>query len=143
MVTASDPEGGHVGVTANSFNSVSLDPPLVLWSLARSARSFDAFMAAEWFAINVLNADQEELSRHFALRQPDKFAGLDFEEGPHGLALLTGSVATFICRRHATHDGGDHVILIGAVEQFEYHDDREPLVFCRGDYSGFDENPGV
>lgn len=134
VVTAPDRAGGYVGVTANSFNSVSLDPPLVLWSLAKAARSRKAFIEAGWFAINILCAAQVDLSRRFARRDLDKFAGVETVRGLGGVALLPGSAARFQCRTYAVYEGGDHEIFVGEVVDFDYSG-RPPLVFHRGDYA--------
>lgn len=134
VVTANDPDGGYVGVTANSFSSVSLDPPLILWALVRSARSFEAFMTADWFAVNVLASDQLHLSRRFASRRQDKFEGLVVDQHERA-PLIRDCVAWFVCRRRDTYDGGDHVIVLGEVNEFDYHVDKEALVFHRGEYA--------
>lgn len=134
IVTSRDAAGHDVGLTANSFNSVSLDPPMVLWSLAKSARTLPAFLAATHFAVHVLAADQEELSLRFAARGAEKFAGLDLERGAAGVPLLRGCSARFQCRTAFRHEGGDHVIFVGAVESFD-HSDRPPLVFHGGRYA--------
>jgi 3-hydroxy-9,10-secoandrosta-1,3,5(10)-triene-9,17-dione monooxygenase reductase component len=134
IVTTRDAGGKDVGLTANSFNSVSLEPPMVLWSLARSARSLPAFLAASRFAVHVLAADQEELSLRFAARGSDKFAGLDLERGPDQLPMLRGCSARFLCRTAFRHESGDHVIFVGEVEAFD-HSDRPPLLFHGGRYA--------
>lgn len=134
IVTSRDAAGRDVGLTANSFNSVSLEPPMVLWSLSKRARSLPAFLAASRFAVHVLAADQEELSLRFAARRPDKFAGLDLERGPGELPMLRGCSARFLCRTAFRHDGGDHVIFVGEVESFD-HTDRPPLLFHGGRYA--------
>ncbi|HEX4267536.1 MAG TPA: flavin reductase [Steroidobacteraceae bacterium] len=134
IVTSRDAAGKDVGLTANSFNSVSLEPPMVLWSLARSARSLPAFLAANRFAVHVLAADQEELSLRFAARGSDKFAGLDLERGPGELPMLRGCSARFLCRTAFRHESGDHVIFVGEVEAFD-HSDRPPLLFHGGRYA--------
>ncbi len=133
IVTCRDAAGRDVGLTANSFNSVSLEPPMVLWSLARSARSLPAFLEASEFAVHVLAADQEELSLRFAARGFDKFAGLDLERGPGQLPMLRGCSARFLCRTAFRHEGGDHVIFVGEVQAFD-HSDRPPLLFHGGRY---------
>jgi 3-hydroxy-9,10-secoandrosta-1,3,5(10)-triene-9,17-dione monooxygenase reductase component len=133
IVTCRDAGGRDVGLTANSFNSVSLEPPMVLWSLAKSARSLPAFLAANQFAVHVLAADQEELSLRFAARGSDKFAGLDLERGPGQLPMLRGCSARFLCRTAFRHEGGDHVIFVGEVQAFD-HSDRPPLLFHGGRY---------
>ena len=134
IVTTRDAQGRDIGLTANSFNSVSLEPPMVLWSLAKNARSLPAFLAAEHFAVHVLAADQEDLSLRFAARGAEKFAGLDLERGASGVPLLRGCSARFQCRTAFRHEGGDHVIFVGAVEAFD-HSDRPPLVFHGGRYA--------
>ena len=134
IVTTRDAQGRDVGLTANSFNSVSLEPPMVLWSLAKSARSLPAFLAATHFAVHVLAADQEELSGRFAARGSDKFAGLDLERGPTQVPLLRGCSARFQCSTAFRHEGGDHVIFVGAVESFD-QSDRPPLIFHGGRFA--------
>lgn len=131
IVTTRDGGGLPVGVTANSYNSVSLDPPLVLWSLARTSRSFDAFHGADHFAIHVLTGDQEDLAIRFASRGEDKFAGLDLGDGLGGVPLLGHCATRLQCRTVARHDGGDHVIFIGQVERFD-RCGGEPLLFHQG-----------
>jgi 3-hydroxy-9,10-secoandrosta-1,3,5(10)-triene-9,17-dione monooxygenase reductase component len=126
IITARAPDGAKIGLTANSFNSVSLDPPLVLWSLANNAMSFDAFRSASHWAVHVLGADQEDLSGRFARRGEDKFAGLDTDEGEGGVPLLRGCAARFQCRTASQYQGGDHLIFIG---------EAAPLVFHGGKYA--------
>lgn len=134
VVTAPDGAGDFVGVTANSFNSVSLDPPLVLWSLAKTSHSYGAFVEGGWFAINILCSTQVDLSRRFASRGTDKFAGVEVTRGLGGVALLPGCAARFQCRTYAIYEGGDHEIFVGEVLDFDYSG-RPPLVFHRGDYA--------
>lgn len=133
VVTTRTPDGRRVGMTANSFSSVSLDPPLVLWSLSRNAPSVADFTGASHFAINVLAAHQHHLSRRFATPLPDKFGGVDCCEGTAGVPLLDGAIARFVCRNVRQYDGGDHLIFIGEVERYERFD-GEPLVFHAGRY---------
>lgn len=134
VVTARAPSGEIVGVTANSFNSVSLDPPLVLWSLDKEARSLAAFRTAGFFAVNVLGAGQFDLSKRFAHRQGDKFAGVEVDAGAGGCPLLEGCVARFQCRTEQMIDGGDHVIFVGRVLEFDHDTDAPALAFYRGRY---------
>ena len=134
VVTARAPDGSRVGVTANSFNSVSLDPPLILWSIDKRSASFEVFSAASHFAVNVLAADQVSLSNHFARPAPDKFAHVAFEQGLGGAAILPDCSAVFECERHACVDGGDHWILLGRVERFT-DAGRPPLLYHQGSYS--------
>lgn len=127
-------DGHDVGLTANSFNSVSLDPPLVLWSLAKKSASSGAFMTADAFAVHVLSAQQQDLSNRFARSGTDKFAGLALERGRDGVPLLPDCAARFECRTAYRYDGGDHVIFVGEVLALD-HSDKEPLLFHRGEYA--------
>lgn len=127
-------DGKNVGLTANSFNSVSLDPPLVLWSLAKKSSNIDAFTNADLFAVHILGSDQESLSNRFATPGIDKFAGVDFETGNHGVPLLRDCAARFECRTAYRYDGGDHIILVGEVLALE-QSEKEPLLFHRGKYA--------
>ena len=139
VITTRSPEGIDHGVTANSFNSVSLDPPMVLWSLAKTSTSFDAFMRAEHFAVHILAMDQESLSGRFARSNTDKFSGLTIERGPGSIPLLLGCAARFLCRTAYRHEGGDHIILVGEVDEFD-HDGHAPLAFHGGRYGMFIKN---
>lgn len=136
LITAVAPEGRRVGLTANSFSSVSLDPPMVLWSLSRTASSAPVFRDAEHFVINVLGAGDQALSSHFARSGPDKFAAFDgrFTPGLGGAPVLQGAAATFECHSRHRYYGGDHIIVIGRVERYAYRDVK-PLVFHRGAYA--------
>ncbi len=142
VVTTCAPDGRRVGITVNSFASVSLDPPLVLWSIARQATNFEEFISATHFAVNVLEAGQHHLSRRFSTPMADKFAGVDCEHGPCGLPLLQGASARFICRTVQQYDGGDHVILLGEVEAYSWAE-AEPLVFHSGRYRVATRHPEV
>jgi flavin reductase (DIM6/NTAB) family NADH-FMN oxidoreductase RutF len=133
VITTCAEDGHRVGVTANSFTSLSLDPPLVLWCLSKVAPSRSAFEEASHFAVNVLAASQHYLSRQFATPAEDKFSGVNFEEGPGGVPVIDGALAHFVCRNVRQLDGGDHLILIGEVERFSASD-GEPLVFHSGAY---------
>ena len=133
VVTTCGEDGHRVGVTANSFTSLSLDPPLVLWCISATAPSLPAFQAATHFAINVLGANQHYLSRQFATAAEDKFAGVEFSEGPGGVPVLDGVLAHFVCRNVRQIEAGDHHILIGEIERFETGE-GEPLVFHSGAY---------
>lgn len=131
IVTAPGPDG-PVGMTVNSFASVSLDPALVLWSVDRASARFDVFSTCPHYAIHVLAEDQRALSERFAAHTPD-FDAVDWTEGQHGLPLLSGCLARFICRAEARFDGGDHVILVGRVEEATQRPGN-PLVFSGGSY---------
>ena len=135
IITTRNEDGLH-GLTANSFSSVSLDPPLVLFSLSRTADCFDAFEDTEFFAINVLRSDQEVLSSRFATKDIDKWIGVDWRPGLGGCPLLDGAIATFECRVTARHEGGDHVIYVGEVRGFARYPEGAPLAFFRGRYAG-------
>lgn len=134
VITTSDEAGVDYGVTANSFNSVSLEPPLVLWSLSKNSSSLPAFASAARFAIHILASDQVDLSARFARRDTNKFADLAFERGEHGVPLLNGCSARFICRPAYSYEGGDHVIFVGEVVEFN-HREIAPLAFHGGDYT--------
>ena len=133
VVTTRAEDGRRIGVTANSFASLSLDPPLVLWCLDKAATSLPAFGACTHFAVNVLSAGQHHLSRQFSTPAEDKFAGVPVSEGPAGMPLLDGAIAHFLCRTVRQVDGGDHVIVIGEVERYDTFA-GEPLVFHSGFY---------
>lgn len=135
VITTRSPDGEEAaGVTANSFNSVSLDPPLVLWSLAKTARSRTTFEAAGCWAVHILAADQETLSNRFATRGENKFEGLDIETGVDGLPLLAGCSSRLQCRTRFVHEGGDHLIFVGEVVAFD-RTEKAPLVFHGGQYA--------
>lgn len=130
-------EGGfRLGVTASSFNTVSLDPPLILWSLALKAPSLAAFRAHDHFAVNVLGAEQKDVALQFARPADDKFAGVPTEAGPQsGVPLLAGALARIECRVAARYAGGDHEIILGEVLGLSRRDGA-PLVFQRGAFHG-------
>jgi 3-hydroxy-9,10-secoandrosta-1,3,5(10)-triene-9,17-dione monooxygenase reductase component len=133
IVTCRDEHGALVGLTANSFNALSLDPPLVLWSLRESSSTISAFTGASHFAINVLAADQVELSRRFARPSSAKFDAGEWTDGQGGAPLLAGCVAVFECRRRSHHPAGDHVLFIGEVERIG-GSASTPLVYHAGHY---------
>jgi flavin reductase (DIM6/NTAB) family NADH-FMN oxidoreductase RutF len=134
IVTARSAQGTLVGLTANSFNSVSLAPPLVLWSLSRQAGSMAAFSAGSHYAINILSAEQQDLARQFAARDIDRFSGVDFSEGAGGAPLLRGAVASFECFNRSQYEEGDHVIFVGEVERCTHRPGASPLLFHGGKY---------
>jgi flavin reductase (DIM6/NTAB) family NADH-FMN oxidoreductase RutF len=133
VVTTCTGEGKYEGLTANSFSAVSLDPPLVLWSLRLAAPSLENFKRAGHFVINVLCRDQRAMSRHFATPRHDKFADVDFAPGIGGCPMLADSLAIFECRTESMIEGGDHIIFIGRVTQ-AHHREGEPLIFAGGRY---------
>ncbi len=134
VVTAQTPEGEKTGVTANSFNSVSLDPALILWSIDKRSGSCEIFEKASHFAVNILAADQIDISNHFARPSDDKFAGVEYSEGFGNAPILPHTSACFQCESYQTVDGGDHWILIGKVVAFE-DAGRSPLLYHQGSYS--------
>jgi flavin reductase (DIM6/NTAB) family NADH-FMN oxidoreductase RutF len=139
IVTARTAEGEVIGLTANSFNSVSLDPPLVLWSLSRAAASLAVFAAGSHYAINVLAADQKALAERFAMKGADRFSGVSFEQGAGGAPLLHGAAATFECFNRSRYEEGDHVIFVGEVERCAHRVGAAPLLFHGGRY--YTEHP--
>ncbi|MFN8829632.1 MAG: flavin reductase family protein [Labrys sp. (in: a-proteobacteria)] len=141
IVSAAHPTAGLIGITANSFNSVSLDPPLVLFSIARTATSLPAFLESPGFAVNVLRDDQRALSDHFARSGPDKWARVPHLIGLNGAPILPGAIAAFDCERYATHDGGDHVIVLGRVVALEHDHAGQPLLYFRGRYRALSGTP--
>lgn len=144
IVTTRDREGAPVGVTASSFNTVSLSPPLVLWSIARNAFSFDTFATASHFAIHVLEADQRALSDRFARASSDKFAGIRVAEGAGGVPLIEGIQTVFECETAQRHEGGDHLILVGQVLRFQMlQHPADPLLFHCGRYATVDHGEGI
>lgn len=134
IITTRAADGSAVGLTVNSFNSVSLNPPLVLWSLAETAQSLPVFQTAQHWAVHILATDQEALSGRFAKRGLDKFAGLETDTGVGNVPLLKGCAARFQCRTAFQHQGGDHIIFIGEVTAFD-RADNAPLVFHSGRYA--------
>lgn len=133
IVTCLDPEGRRLGLTVNSFSALSLEPPLVLWSLRRVSPSLAAFRSARHFAVNVLAEGQVDLSRRFASPVPDKFAEGVWHAGVDGVPVLNQAAAVFECESVSAQDAGDHVLFIGRVERFA--DGRQaPLVFFAGRY---------
>src|ERR1700751_6194213 len=133
IITAGGPDGKPVGITCNSFASVSLNPPLVLWSLVLYSSSLSAFQNASHFAVNVLGISQQALANRFAKSADDKFVGVEWTPGLGGAPLLAESVANFQCRSVNRYYGGDHVIFLGAVEAYSYGR-NEPLLFARGGF---------
>lgn len=133
VVTTRNVAGEPVGLTVNSFNSVSLDPPLIVWSLAHSFPGKHVFENCEYYAINVLAEDQMDLSQRFASRAEDKFGGLAVEQGVGGIPLLQGCCARFECRNTVRHDGGDHLVFLSEVISFD-REERLPLLYFGGAY---------
>jgi flavin reductase (DIM6/NTAB) family NADH-FMN oxidoreductase RutF len=137
VMTALAPDGQRAGVTASSFNTVSLDPPLILWSLALKAPSLDIFRRTDFFAVNVLSAEQDQLAVQFARGADDKFAGVPLFDGHTGVPLLAQALAHVECRVAARYFGGDHEIMLGEVVALG-RDEGEPLVFGGGRFRRLD-----
>lgn len=133
VVTCSGADSRPCGITANSFSSVSLDPPLVLWNIAKSSYSLDAFLDAKHFAFQILTAEQEHLSIHFAQSDHTVFSGIEFSRSTERVPLLPDCLATLECSTYAIHDAGDHHIIIGHVDRFSWNR-GSPLLFFNGDY---------
>lgn len=136
VITAANGQEEWVGLTVNSFASVSLNPPMVLWSLSMFAPSLGVFQGATHFVVNVLAASQDELAMNFAGPSDDKFKGVKIRQGLGGAPVLEGAAATFECRNAFRYYGGDHLIFVGAVETY-HHLRTEPLLFCHGTYGRF------
>ena len=134
VVTARDADGRFIGLTANSFNSVSLEPPLVLWSLALRAGSMPVFARGSHYAINILAADQVELAERFASKNVDRFAGVAWRPGLAGAPVLEGAAAVFECFNRSQYEEGDHVIFVGEVEHCTRREGASPLIFHGGRY---------
>jgi len=133
IITTRDKGGTHFGLTANAFLSLSLNPPLVLISVDKSAQCYSCFDESRVFTVNFLSEDQEEISRRFASKGVEKFAGLEWREGNNGAASLEGVMAHIECKIVETHDGGDHTIIIGEIVSATASGER-PLLFFKGKY---------
>ena len=134
IITTRAPDGAPIGITANSFNSVSLDPPLVLWSLAKTAKSLQAFTDSKHWAVHILAANQEDLSNRFARSGEDKFNGVEVEDGIGQVPLLNGCTSVLQCNTVHCYEGGDHLIFVGKVLDYR-RSDNPPLVFQAGKYA--------
>jgi len=134
IVTARAADGTLVGLTANSFNSVSMSPPLVLWSLGSAAGSMAAFSTGSHYAINILGAEQQDLAKQFASKLGDRFAGVQYSLGSSGAPLIHGAAATFECFNRSQYEEGDHVIFVGEVECCTQRAGASPLLFHGGKF---------
>ncbi|MBY0341619.1 MAG: flavin reductase family protein [Rhodocyclaceae bacterium] len=134
VVTALDARGNPVGLTANSFSAVSLEPPLLLWCISLTTPSFAAFRDCSHYAINVLSADQEDISNRFANPSADKFAGLEWTPGAGGAPVLAGCIANFECANTHGYPGGDHLIMVGQIAHCRVNLDA-PLLFFASKYA--------
>jgi len=133
VITTRAADGKLEGLTANSFAAVSLDPPLVLWSLRDTSASLPGFESSGYFAVNVLGAWQYSLCQHFAKRSEDKFKNVVHAPGLGGCPLLFGALATFECSKETSVVGGDHVVFFGRVQRASYRD-GEPLIYSAGKF---------
>jgi flavin reductase (DIM6/NTAB) family NADH-FMN oxidoreductase RutF len=134
VITALNDKGEAVGMTANSFSSVSLDPALVLWSLQNSSDIYDTFAGAKHFAINILSSEQLELSNLYAKKGDHLMAAEHYRLGVNGAPVVRDALVTFECDLDATHEGGDHLIIVGRVQNLECRPTGEPLLFFSGGY---------
>jgi len=135
IVTTVNSTGEPVGLTANSFTSISLDPPLILFSLSRRSANLQTFTDAGRFAINVLHIGQQPLANRFAQRGGARFTGVDWSiRSDNGSPILDGTLASFDCRSYAVHDGGDHVMFVGQVDHAWFEPHRDPLLYFRSKY---------
>lgn len=132
IVTTADALGRPIGLTVSSFNSVSLEPPLVLWSLAHRAASLPVFQQCGHYAIHVLAAGQQELAQRFATRGVDKFAGVTWEANEQGVPLIEGAAAVFECSNRSRYDEGDHTIFVGLVQRCQHLQGVQPLIYHGG-----------
>jgi len=137
VVTTRAADGRVAGITVSSFNTLSLDPPLVLWSISLSSPSLPIFREARRFAVNILAAEQQTLARQFAFGAPDKFAGVETRQGIGGVPLLAGAIAHLECDLVDLHPGGDHEILVGKLIRADAVADRPPLAYHRGRFGAF------
>jgi flavin reductase (DIM6/NTAB) family NADH-FMN oxidoreductase RutF len=134
VVTTTAKDGSMIGVTINSFASVSLDPPMVLFSLKTESPLNDIFLNADTFNINILSADQEKASNLFAGPTPDKFNHVEWFKGENGSPILKSCIGTLECKRSTSHNGGDHTIFIGEVTHYQYNPAGKPLLYFKGAY---------
>ncbi len=136
VVTCCAPGGRPCGITANSFSSVSLDPPLLLWNIAKVSNSLKAYLGAEYFAVHVLSAKQQDIAEHFARTDHTRYNGIEHTISGQNVPILPGVLARFDCRTHEIHEGGDHHIIVGEVEAHTASEGL-PLVFFGGEYRTF------
>jgi flavin reductase (DIM6/NTAB) family NADH-FMN oxidoreductase RutF len=137
VVTALTDNGTRIGLTVNSFTSVSLHPPLILFAVALRAASAPVFQRGVRFAVNLLAAHQTDLAQNFARSHPDKFAGIDCVDGQGGVPLLPDCSGWLECLVHDVHPSGDHLLIVGRVDRFGHYEEAEPLLYHRGQYKVF------
>tara|TARA_Y100000590_G_scaffold458649_1_gene613798 strand:- start:3668 stop:4129 length:462 start_codon:yes stop_codon:yes gene_type:complete len=131
IITTSDQDNKPVGLTINSFTSLSLEPPLIIWSISKNAPSYEAFKYKKQFIVNVLSSDQGNLVKIFSTPSNDKFINVNWDMNDQGLPYIKECVANFECIIHSVYPGGDHQVLIGKVVKYQYND-RKPLIMSRG-----------
>lgn len=136
IITGVNSDHQAIGVTISSFNTVSLEPPLVLWSLSERSAFMPYFQVGHHQLIHVLERSQEDLAMRFAKTSGDQFSGLQYQIEPLGLAKLDGCAAYFECETVAVHPGGDHRIIVARVNHFTDHVERDPLIFSRSQFMG-------
>ena len=134
IISTVTPEGEPLGLTANSFASVSLDPPLVLWSLQNNSEVFREFSTPRYFAINVLAREHHEHSGGYAKKGDHRLDPEHFSPGKFGAPIVREALVSFECELHATHEGGDHLIIVGRVRDMQAREEGEPLLFYSGNY---------
>lgn len=135
VITTLDPDGDKIGITANSFTSLSLDPPLVLFCVDARINSFQAFESCRHFNVNVLRESQQELSNNFAKSSDDKWDGVEHGYGENGCPVFDNCLAVLECDKHEMFEGGDHLIMIGKVTSMNYDgEDARPLLYYKGGY---------
>jgi flavin reductase (DIM6/NTAB) family NADH-FMN oxidoreductase RutF len=134
VVTAMHENSVPVGITVNSFTSVSLDPPLILWCLDNEAESYKVFANCKNFAIHILHQEQEAISQTFATKGSDKFSGLEWETGELGSPILKDCASYFQCETETSYEGGDHIILLGRVKAVQTNADKQPLIYHASNY---------
>lgn len=135
VVTCREPGGERAGITVNSLTSVSLDPQLILWNIARTSRAADAFVSAGEFVVNILAADQKALSEHFAQSERPRFKSVASTDSASGQPLLPDCIAWLHCQTDAIHEGGDHLIIVGEVTKVDLGRDTAPLLYFAGNYA--------
>jgi flavin reductase (DIM6/NTAB) family NADH-FMN oxidoreductase RutF len=138
LITAVNERGEALAMTANSFSSVSLEPPLVLWSLQNNSEVFDVFASPQYFAINILALEQQDHSNRYARKGDHLLAPEHFTEGRYGAPIISEALASFECQLEATHEGGDHLIIVGRVLDMRRREGGEPLLFYSGAYRALD-----
>jgi len=134
VITAVSDTQQAMGITANSFSSVSLEPPLVLWSLQNNSDAYDVFARPRYFAINILSSEQQAYDNQYARKSQHELDPAHYRLGKYGAPVIRHALVTFECELHATHEGGDHLIIVGRVREMHHRPSGEPLLFYCGGY---------